>query len=84
MPRVPHPLDPQTLQELIGGPCVRREMLGDDPGEILSLLGGGAQRGCALAAELIGDGAPDQRDDDGHGRHQLDAELADGRRRHGR
>ena len=43
--RVPGPLDSQTLQEQVGPPGVRREVLRDDAGQVLSVLGGGAQIG---------------------------------------
>ena len=82
--RVPGPLDPQTLQEQVGPPGVRRKVLGDDARQVFSVLRGGAQLGCAVAHELIGDGAPNRQHDHGDRRYQLDAELTDGRQGHGR
>ncbi len=83
MPRIRVPLHPQALEEQIGGPRVHREVLGDDAGQVVSLLSRGVQRGFAFAHELIRDGAPDRQHDDGNRRYHLDAELTDGCQVHG-
>src|SRR5882724_7360895 len=57
-------------------------MAGDDARDIFSVLNGDAQRLFTLPDDLVGDGRPNQGHDDGNGRHQLDPNLADGRRTH--
>ncbi len=80
--RVPGQGDAQALQQEVGRPRVRREVLGDGAGQVLSVLGRRAQRGLALADDLVCGGAPNGHHDDGDGRYHLDAELADGCRVH--
>src|SRR5882724_11337995 len=57
-------------------------MAGDDARDIFAGPNGDAQRLFTLPDDLVGDGHPNQGHDDGNGRHQLDAKLADGRRTH--